>query len=435
LQVSSIKRQVIEPLEQLIKSYTQPETAMKKRGKRRLDYEKSLALKASNKTMDEKLKNLVDEYDALNEALKSELPKLSFFTQKLGKLCVTRLVVIQTSWYDVWQVKVRTVLEASELPKNIEDILDKFNRDYEIQEKKANALSIVNGSLLAETILQDVPKGRSSQSTQSTSATREDELREFYNPPPTGGFRVGPPISMNRSRSRGLSVNSDHSPSFPSLPSLPTPDFRRSSGHEFTFSPFVTDGPGLPTFSTRDFPPSNAHSRAGSGSPAILDMSVSRPGLSRPPTGRSCDSVNVSRRSVESGHGPRPPSFSMPQYDGVADSPRDRGPPSSRPFSGLFHSAMPPADGADESQRSSRASSHDRDASDRFNVLYIAASLFEFNISATKTEAGYPYLTYGAGEVFDVIAEKGELWLAKNQDDPSCLVGWIWSKHFARLAA
>lgn len=37
-------------------------------------------------------------------------------------------------------------------------------------------------------------------------------------------------------------------------------------------------------------------------------------------------------------------------------------------------------------------------------------------------------------QIFDVIAEKGELWLAKNQDDPRDVVGWIWSKHFAKLA-
>jgi len=91
-------------------------------------------------------------------------------------------------------------------------------------------------------------------------------------------------------------------------------------------------------------------------------------------------------------------------------------------------------DGPEESQRSSRASSHDRNGSGGYNVLYLAASLFEFNISATKTEAGYPYLTYSAGEIFDVIGEKGELWLAKNQDDETDQVGWIWSKHFARLA-
>jgi hypothetical protein len=33
-----------------------------------------------------------------------------------------------------------------------------------------------------------------------------------------------------------------------------------------------------------------------------------------------------------------------------------------------------------------------------------------------------------------VIAEKGELWLAFNEDDPSERVGWLWSKHFAKLA-
>jgi len=97
---------------------------------------------------------------------------------------------------------------------------------------------------------------------------------------------------------------------------------------------------------------------------------------------------------------------------------------------------MPLPDGPEDSQRSSRASSRDRNISHGFNVLYLAASLFEFNISATKKEAGYPYLTYQAGEIFDVIGEKGELWLAKNQDDPpdNIEVGWIWSKHFARLA-
>jgi hypothetical protein len=41
-------------------------------------------------------------------------------------------------------------------------------------------------------------------------------------------------------------------------------------------------------------------------------------------------------------------------------------------------------------------------------VLYLAASLFEFNITATKSEAGYPYLTYGAGEVSCIYTIKTE---------------------------
>ena len=67
-------------------------------------------------------------------------------------------------------------------------------------------------------------------------------------------------------------------------------------------------------------------------------------------------------------------------------------------------------------------------------VLFLAASINEFNIDRARREAGYPYLTYVAGEIFDVIAEKGELWLAKNQDDPTRQVGWIWNKHFAKLS-
>ncbi|KAF5686214.1 ankyrin repeat [Fusarium denticulatum] len=72
---------------------------------------------------------------------------------------------------------------------------------------------------------------------------------------------------------------------------------------------------------------------------------------------------------------------------------------------------------------------------EEYNVLWVAASLFEFRTGTTPhDEAGYPYLTYAAGEIFDVLGEKGELWLAKNQDDPDDTIGWIWSKHFVRLS-
>lgn len=73
------------------------------------------------------------------------------------------------------------------------------------------------------------------------------------------------------------------------------------------------------------------------------------------------------------------------------------------------------------------------DPSKKLKVLFLAASVYEFNIDRSRREAGYPYLTYVAGEIFDVIAEKGELWLARNQDDPTQQVGWIWNKHFAKL--
>jgi dynamin-binding protein len=66
-------------------------------------------------------------------------------------------------------------------------------------------------------------------------------------------------------------------------------------------------------------------------------------------------------------------------------------------------------------------------------VLFLAASLFEFNIAHDRREGGIPYLVYVPGEIFDVIGMKGELWLARNQDDHNKTVGWIWEKHFARI--
>ena len=34
-----------------------------------------------------------------------------------------------------------------------------------------------------------------------------------------------------------------------------------------------------------------------------------------------------------------------------------------------------------------------------FNVIFLAASVYEFNINQARKKAGYPYLTYVAGEV------------------------------------
>ncbi|KAI7788219.1 hypothetical protein LA080_012285 [Diaporthe eres] len=85
-------------------------------------------------------------------------------------------------------------------------------------------------------------------------------------------------------------------------------------------------------------------------------------------------------------------------------------------------------------QISPSAASKDEDGSGPSNPknskLWSTLSLHKFQIGTSNREAGYPYLCYDIGEVFDVIAEKGELWLAIKRDDPDMLVGWIWYKHF-----
>ncbi|KUJ22914.1 uncharacterized protein LY89DRAFT_313984 [Mollisia scopiformis] len=399
--IGAIQREVVEPLEKVIQMYNKPGDAMQKRNKRRLDYEKSLSYKSQGKKIDEKLAAQVAQYEALNETLKIELPKLSALTKSLGRLCQIRLLFLKTEWYGIWQKKLSGVLEASQIPKDNNDILEMFHRDFKYTEVKLKELGINNGSFGNGGV------------TRGSQSTQDDESR-----------RARPSNLSNRSR--GLSINSDKSPS------LPTPEFAKRNSGQFSFSPLMSNGPGLPQFAYQNMPYSNGHSRAGSGSPATPDTaSSSRPHhgtMVRPGTSRSHTSdTGMARGNSDYNTPHRRESGST--YNSHWE------PPSSRPYSGLFHSAMPMPDGPEESQRSSRASSRDRNISGGYNVLYLAASLFEFNISATKSEAGYPYLTYQAGEIFDVIGEKGELWLAKNQDDPSDEVGWIWSKHFARLAA
>ena len=126
------------------------------------------------------------------------------------------------------------------------------------------------------------------------------------------------------------------------------------------------------------------------------------PATGRPGTGRSFDSGHqFPRQSSESAPQPRRDSGST--FNSNNNNNNNNNNTSihhnnhageGRRHSGLFHSALPPDSATDDSRRSSRASSRDG-----YAVLWLAASLFEFNIDTTKHEAGYPYLTYQAGEV------------------------------------
>ncbi|KAF7867254.1 hypothetical protein EAF04_005337 [Stromatinia cepivora] len=408
--VAQIRKEVIDPIEAVIRLYTGPTEFMKKRSKRRVDYEKWMAAKANGKKSDDKLLSLVKEYDALNETLKTDLPRLSALTSEIGRKVLARLICNQTSWYYIWQEKVKTVLDANQIPMSVHEIVQSFDRDYKYVLAQTQELRLINGTLEVDCFLDRL------DSTPLASIKDNESIK-------TKGR-----LSDSSARPRGLSSAAQHDTS----PSLPTPDFVKRHSGQFSFSPILANAPGFPAHAP--YLPaaySTGHSRAGSGSPAADASAPRLYGSSRPSTSRSITSDNggIPRISTDLGHR-RESSSTQASASYMVDGPlRDQ-----RPFSGIFHSAMPLPDGPEDSARSSRASSMDRTHGSRYNVIYLAASLFEFNIEATKKEAGYPYLTYSAGEIFDVIGEKGELWLAKNQDDGSDQVGWIWSKHFARLA-
>ncbi|KAK4147600.1 uncharacterized protein C8A04DRAFT_8746 [Dichotomopilus funicola] len=428
--LADVRKHVIEPFEQVIRCYGNPSLAMKKRAKRRLDYEKYMALKANGKKIDKQLAELVEQYEALNDTLKKELPKLSAMTAKIGNICLGKFISIQATWFSIWKEKVKAPLsDVAQVPE-VSEIVSSFQREFALQEERAKALSIVNPTL----------KGRASQSTADDSSSILSKTRSR-------------PSDILSSRGRGLSINSDH------IPSLPTPDFAKRNSGQFSLSPASSALPSPANYYRDYYSGINNQGRAtgaGSGSPVTPadppppSHNVSRPPPvsanlppARPATGRSFDSTSLPRQSSDSAtlppamisHRDSNSTFNSTSYPSQY-TPGSTDQPATRRLSGLFNSAMPMPDGPEGSARSSRASSRDRSgaAANGYNVLWLAASLFEFNIETTKHEAGYPYLTYQAGEIFDVIAEKGELWLAKNQDDPRDVVGWIWSKHFAKLA-
>ncbi|KAM7209110.1 hypothetical protein V8F20_000719 [Naviculisporaceae sp. PSN 640] len=412
--LSDVRKHVIEPFEQVIKCYNNPLLAIKKRSKRRLDYDKYLQLKNNGKKVDKQLTELAEQYEALNETLKKELPKLSELTAKVGNICLGKFVSIQTTWYGIWKEKVKGPLQdlGGHIPEPPQ-IVTAFQREFAIQEERAMAIGILNPTL----------KGRTSQSTTDDTASTISRTRSR---------------PSDVARGRGLSINSDN------VPSLPTPDFAKRNSGQFSLSPSFPS-PSHYYRSDRDYYAGiNGHARGSSNSPittdAFMPASTVRSATTlsaRPNTGRSYESMSLPRQSSDS--------QAMAYQHTHTQSRRDSNstfnstqqhsaqPGHERRLSGLFHSALPLPDGPEDSQGHSRASSRDR-GGPTYKVLWLAASLFEFNIETTKSEAGYPYLTYQAGEIFDVMAEKGELWLAKNQDDPNNGVGWIWSKHFAKLA-
>jgi len=430
---------------------------MKKRAKRRLDYEKYMLLKSNGKKVDKQLSELVEQYEALNETLKKELPKLSDLTTKIGNICLGKFVSIQATWYGIWKEKVKMPLQdvTSNAAPELSEIVSTFQREFMLQEERAMAIGILNPT---------VGKGRSSQST--TDGDASSVMSRTRSRP---GELLGTP------RARGLSINSEH------IPSLPTPDFAKRNSGQFSLSPTSTSAtlpspghyyrdfysgitnnggqhgrgmiagspgitPDLPTSSSASFGPRIAPTVPGSASAA------------RPNTGRSYDSGGTTlqpRQSSDSTIGSgmiaqgllsMTPTTTMMNIAGMRDRDRDRenrrdsnstfsssvyypnggsttafNNGETRRLSGLFHSALPLPDGPEDSERessggrnllflqrgSSRASSRTRSAGGQtsdvggggYNVLWLAASLFEFNIESTKHEAGYPYLTYQAGEV------------------------------------
>ncbi|RAQ55483.1 rho guanyl nucleotide exchange factor [Aspergillus flavus] len=392
--IAVVRKSVIDPMVTLLKLHDGPQRVMKKRDKRLMDYARFKSIKERGDKPDKKTTEQGEQFVALNEALKDELPKLYSLTAKLMEACLKSFVHIQTSWFKTLQDKLCPLVDS--FPDDIQKVIGDWNANFSFSEAQVLSLGICNGSLLADAV----------------------NLVNF-NTPPTGANISSPrrPSTVNSASTR-VGSTMDESP---------------KASHDFGSGSHAFQSPSLDSQSQISLGRKRADSTfSGRAPPDSIELPRSQ--MLQQITGSSSASVLQPSSNRESC--PSLPRLSLDSpflVDVIgpsesSDKPTEEQPSSPGRYSGFFSSAMPMSDNPQDNPP------QENEAPKEPAVLFLAASIYEFNIDRARREAGYPYLTYVVGEIFDVIAEKGELWLAKNQDDPTHQVGWIWNKHFAKLS-
>ncbi|OCK75767.1 hypothetical protein K432DRAFT_408736 [Lepidopterella palustris CBS 459.81] len=392
---AAIRKSVIEPILQLWKMHDVPQTMMQKRKKRIPEYVKYKSAKDRGEKIDKKTQELGEQWMALNDLLKTELPMLYAKTKKLIDSVMVSMINLQVTWHQTTSRKLRAVLEQEpEQTKSLSNDMAKYTQqfvsDHEVVSSEVLGLGICNKTTLTD-------------------------ISNFLSPAQT--FITDDSASYKKSSSI---TNTKRTQSLSSEVSSPDPNQRLSgnitSWQTFDYTPPV-DGPPQTSPMGR-MRAGSALSSRGPSTPRSAHANT--PATSSFPQQRPSTGAGRSTTDTGSIHGKT--SLEMTQR---TDSSLLN--PSYSRSSGVFSSALPMSD------TPTSADTPEDDPREEIPVMFVAASLFEFNIAHDRREGGYPYLVYVPGEIFDVIGLKGELWLARNQDDPCGLVGWIWEKHFARI--
>ncbi|WEW60056.1 hypothetical protein PRK78_005540 [Emydomyces testavorans] len=413
--LASVRKSVINPMVTLLKLHDGPQRVMQKRNKRLLDYVKYKAVKDRGDKPDKKTSELGEQFIALNITLKEELPKLLSLTGKLMEACLNNFVQIQTVWHTLVQKRLGYTIDR--MPQDVGQIISDWSGDFTFSEAQVLSLGVCNGTVLADTAnvhnysTPSTSHGVETASSRRPSSTTTRTFSLDHGASPKISVEVGAhtPTSFMQSSSHGENFMHHTNGSYSYVGGRSRTNSNFSSSHVPSVNTIMNSSRSSITPSTGTT--SNTSFRTSDASPLLPQLSLETPRFPEffpDPLAPGNGPVNhVHRRG-----GP-----DLTEHPSSPDAPR---------YSGFFSSAMPMAESPmpPESQPVLKEP----------KVLFLAASMFEFNIDRARREAGYPYLTYVAGEIFDVIGEKGDLWLARNQDDPTHQVGWIWTKHFAKLA-
>ncbi|KAK5097487.1 hypothetical protein LTS08_006900 [Lithohypha guttulata] len=420
-----LQKKVIKPMTTTVdilqKFKDDPKGLLHKRDKRLVDYAQMKNRKDKGEKVDKKMSERMDQWEALNTEAKERMRKLLRATAHLVQSCQGHLVQLQMSWMVMIQQKLSNVMGINLNRLSLADIEKTWQEDFDFQEASALTLGVCNGSLILQAA------NMTSFLTPSSTLNGEDSPRQM-------SFS-----SLNNNTKRSISINSDTS-------TVPTLDFgsRPSGTYTQNLSESHFDRPypypsnrnrAASTTSGKSFhrpevpsrASTNAKHTSASANFARLGTSPSIPQDAFAPPRLSVETLSPLMSSFPASiHAERP--LSSNTFFSASPAPSQNQPTERSRGSGVFSSALPMSDSPVSERHPAEALLGEP------KVLFTAASVYEFNIDRARREAGFPYLTYVTGEIFDVVGERGELWLAKNQDDPNKQIGWIWNKHFARLA-
>ncbi|KAF2003576.1 hypothetical protein P154DRAFT_486865 [Amniculicola lignicola CBS 123094] len=423
---SAVRVRIIKPILELWNLHSRPQKLMEQRKKGLTSYVKFKQASDRKEKMDSKTQEAADTFMTINNTLKDELPQLYTLTKQCIISCLQSFILYQNAWWKNCQKKILPLLEyepehTTSFSYDLKAYVDRFQSDFASYQAQAMSYATVNRSCLADVqkIFSPVQSLYSDEASSRKSSSRRTE---------SIGSDISTPDPRNR-RSDGFTRQRTGTGT--ELPTFEGPP--RSSPQNRYFSPPV--------------PPGN---RVLSPISDKSDDTV---------TQQNTKNAYTSLDGTLDDHGPQYAHLPQPEYLMNMNMMTHSAPtsyPNSHRGSAVFNSALPMSISDSPTQFSHQITHQLANAGplnsppyqqpssaelpgsppadmDEPEVLFLAASLFEFNIAHDRREGGIPYLVYVPGEIFDVIGMKGELWLARNQDDGSRTVGWIWEKHFARI--
>jgi hypothetical protein len=339
---------------------------MQKRKKRLPEYAKYKQAKDKAEKLDKKARDAGRDWEDLNESLKLELPQLYALTKKLIERCLLSLINIQITWQSTCERKLQPTLERAPertgvFSNDMQVYTQRFTSDYDMIHARIQALSCCNKSLMtdisnflspAQTFVTDDSSSFRKPSTYSGGGKRTQSLSSDVSTP-----------DMNQRNSGNFTgwQPYDHTP--------PIDGQYQSSSRMRAGSAISSRGPSTP--------------RSQATTPAISTF-PQRPstGAGRSATEGALSFPRLSLEMEQRNHSGSASGFLTPSYSRT---------------SGVFSSALPMSDSP------TMIRNEEREPEEAHKVLFLAASLFEFNIAHDRQEAGFPYLVYVPGEVSPAI--------------------------------